>query len=145
MLLYGFNDDQRLFFVVDRDNEKLRLVRASRMQEFQPRRVTIENLGSQFAHQLDLFGIEVKHRGLDPLQIQDASNDMAKASESCKDHGIILFIDLIGFSVGELARKQRLYQAFVDREEERRRDHRQSHCRDKQIADSRINDLVLGG
>src|SRR5580692_4818435 len=135
MLLCGFNDEQRLLFIVNRDNEKLRLVCAGCMQEFEPRGVSIENLDSQFAHQLNLFGIEVEHRGLDSLQIQNASNDMAEASESCQDHGIILFIDLIGLSVGELTRKQRLYQAFVDREEERRRDHRQSYCRDEQIAD----------
>ena len=68
---------------------------------------------------------------------------MPETAKSSQNHRVILFIDLVRFPVGELARKQRLDQAFVDHEEERGRHHRQSHRRDQEIPDPLVENLVL--
>ena len=114
-------------------------------EQLKPRGVTVENFDPELSDQLNLVGVKVENRRLHSLQMQNSSDDVAEPAKSRQNHRVMLFIDLVSFPFLQPARKTWLNEAFVNREEERRCDHRQGHRRDEQVTDLLVERIALCG
>ncbi len=125
--------DQReaVLHAIDRHHQDAGPLRAGGFEQVHAGGVPVEHLEIVLAQELDLVGIVVQHGHADPLRIEQAADDLAKAAKAGDQHGVVLRRDHVVRAPRQAGQPGR-HQPVEDQQEQRRGHHRQRHHQHQQ-------------